>query len=92
MNADRLFLVKNCPECALVRAALRPAVVEDESFLGKKGQRILVFSALTDDAGRDLLDRFGLTGRYAPVLQAADGTIIDKGAKIVSYMRENGLS
>lgn len=92
MKADRLFLVKHCPECSLVRAALRPDIVESDSALGKQGQRLFVFSAMNDDAGRELLDRYGLDTDFAPVLLTFDGTRHKDPKVIVSYMRENGLA
>lgn len=92
MKADRLFLVKHCPECSLVRAVLRPEIAESDKVLGKQGQRLLVFSALSDDAGRELLDKFGLTKNFAPILLTHEGAVHTDPKVIVSYLRENGLA
>lgn len=92
MKADRLFLVKNCPECSIVRAVLRPEVVEGDKVLGRQGQRLLVFSALSDDAGRELLDAFGVRDAYAPALVTSEGKTITNPAVIASHLREVGLA
>lgn len=91
MKIDRLFLVKNCPDCSLVRASLNPSLVENNKFIGKKGQRLFIYSALTADAGSDLLLCFGLTDRFTPLMLTADGEVIDQPGAIVAYMVDNGM-
>lgn len=88
---DKLFLEKDCPHCGIVRAALdMDAVVRDE-FRGKAGQELLVFSALSNQASKELLSKFGIE-KFMPVLQTHDGTLIDIPADIVAYLRLNKMA
>jgi hypothetical protein len=92
MKIDRLFLVKHCPECAVVKTALNLDAVESDGFLGKNGQRFFVFLALSDDAGRELLDKYGLKNNFAPTLLTGDGVILSEPGPIVDYLRKNGMT
>jgi hypothetical protein len=92
MKIDRLFLVKNCQDCSQVRAILNPSLVEDDKFIGKKGQRLFVYSALTADAGSDLLLSFGIADRFAPLMLTAEGDVIDQPGAIMAYMLDNGMA
>jgi hypothetical protein len=88
----RLFLEKDCPHCGIVRAALdMDAVVRDE-FRGKAGQELLVFSALSNQASKELLSKFGLAGKFMPILQTHEGIMIDVPADIVAYLKVNGMA
>ena len=92
MKTDRLFLVKRCPECSVVKVALNLEAVEQDGFLGKGGQRLFVFNALSNDAGRELLDKYGLKDRFAPTLLTGDGAVISESGPIVDYLRQNGMA
>ena len=92
MKIDRLFLVKNCPDCSQVRAYLKPILVENDRFIGKRGQRLFIYSALTMDAGRDMLFHFDLESAYAPVLLTSDLEIISQPGAIIAYMLDNGMA
>lgn len=91
VSVDRLFLARNCPDCGRIRAALDFSRLDD-SFLGRDGQKVFLFSALTDDAGRDLLDRYGLTTSYFPILLLGDGTRIEHIDAILAYLRDNNMT
>ena len=99
MNTDRLFLARQCPDCATVKTALNFKSIERDDFLGKDGQRFFVFDALSNDACRELLDLYGLEAYVAPVLlvDVSKGcqrstVAISKPGAIVDYLRKNGMS
>ena len=89
--AALLFLSKNCPECAIVRAALKPEKVESDSFLGKNGQKLYVFSSMTDSATIHMMTTFGHAGKHTPLLVSHDGSIIATPNGIVSYLKREGF-
>jgi len=89
---DRLFLSKGCPDCAPIRAALDMEAAYDDDFTAKDGQQLLVFGAMSNAAARELLDRFGLQGKFTPVLQRSNGEVIVDGRKILAYMRASGMT
>jgi hypothetical protein len=91
MKVDRLFLVKNCPSCATIKAHLNWGLIESDKFFGKDGQRLFVFNTLTVDGGRDLLDRYGLVDKYAPLLMTHDGKLLEEAGAIIAYMMDNKM-
>ena len=92
MKIDRLFLVRNCPECAVIKAALSPEAIGRDDFLGKGGQQLFVLTALSNDAGRELLDRYGLKGNFAPVLMTGEGAVFSDLRLILDHLRQNGMA
>ena len=92
MKTDRLFLVRRCPECSVVKAALNWDVVEQDDFLGKDGQRFFIFNSLSNDAARELLDKYGLQGHFAPVLLTDSRAVITEPGRILDYLRLNGMA
>jgi hypothetical protein len=86
---DRLFLSKDCIECANVRSMIDFDAVIDDGFRGKDGQKLHVFSALSNEATRELLDTFGNSDSYSPLLVTHDGKKLDKVNNIVNCLREN---
>ena len=98
---DRLFISRNCPECATIRAELDMNSVMEDEFRGKNGQELRVYSALSDDATRELLDKFGLDAKnskgvnefYTPVLIPHDGSAPRVKVKnIIAWLRDNGMT
>ena len=91
-KVDKLFLSKGCPECAPVRAVLDMSAVEEDEFRGTKDQALLVFGAMSDDAVRVLLDRFGHDDKFTPLLEVHDGTVWEKPNQIIGHLRRNGMA
>ena len=93
---DRLFLSKNCPDCAAVRAELNMDAATQDSFRGKAGQELRVYSALSNAATRELLDKFefdGKNGWYTPLLVPHDGSKPRMAIKdILAWLRDNGMT
>jgi hypothetical protein len=90
---DRLFVSKSCPDCASIRAELDMNAVIEDDFRGSSGQELYVYSALSDDAIRELLDKFGLEDCYVPVLVPHDGSKPRvKVGNIIRWLRENGMT
>jgi hypothetical protein len=101
MMIDRLFLSRNCPDCAAVRAELDMDAVMKDDFRGVAGQELRVYSALSNDATRELLDRFGLDTKdangenlyYTPILIPHDGSKPRVKLKnIINWLRDNGMT
>ena len=92
MAADKLFIEKGCQHCGAVRAVLNMEAVERDDFHGKDGQEFLVFSALSNAASIELLDRFGLKGKSMPVLVTYTGEILEKPNQIITYLKQNGMA
>jgi len=93
---DRLFISKNCPDCAAVRAELDMEAVTQDDFRGTAGQELRVYSALSNDATRELLDKFGYDGKngwYTPLLIPHDSSKPrQKVQNIITWLRENGMT
>ena len=89
---DRLFLEKDCPHCAVIRAELDMESVTRDEFRGPAGQKFFVFSSLSNEASLELLDKFGLAGHQMPVLVTHEGEIRVKINHILGYLRVNKMS
>jgi hypothetical protein len=98
---DRLFISRNCPDCAAIRAELDMNAVMEDDFRGTAGQELRVYSALSNDAARELLDEFGLDEKddkdenrfYTPTLVPHDGSKPRVKLKnIITWLRENGMT
>ena len=92
MKIDRLFLERNCPDCAVVRAALEMGAVTEDEFEGESGQAFHVFSSLSNEATKELLTKFGLEGKVVPILVTHSGDLIDKPGKINVYLQREGMA
>jgi hypothetical protein len=92
MKTDRLFLEKNCPDCAVVRAALVMGSVTEDDFKGTSGQTFHVFSSLSNEATKELLTKFDLEGKVVPILVTHVGDIIEKPGKINAYLQGEGMA
>ena len=90
--ADRLFLEKGCPHCGAIRAVLNMGAVERDDFRGKDGQEFLVFSALSNAASTELLQKFDLAGKNMPVLVKGDGEVVEKPNFIIAHLKQNGMA
>jgi glutaredoxin-related protein len=90
---DRLFLAINCPNCAIVKAELDYNNAVDDDFRGSEGQELMVFSAVSNAAARELLDKYEfLANVKTPVLLADSGQIINDPIKVIEYLRSNGMT
>lgn len=91
-KVDRLFLEKSCPHCGAVRAELAMDAVTHDDFRGPEKQKFFVFSALSNEASLDLLEKFGLGGYAMPILVTHKGEIRTETNQIIGYLRANGMS
>lgn len=91
-KADRLFLEKDCPVCGIVRAELDMRAATAADFKGKDGQRLYVFAALSNDASKELLGKFGLEGKVMPVLVTWDGEVRTDVQLVLAWLRKHGMS
>lgn len=92
MKVDRLFLEKNCPDCAVVRAVLEMGAVTEDDFTGESGQEFYVFSSLSSAATKEMLSRFGHEGKTVPLLVTHSGDVIGKPGKIKVYLQDEGMA
>lgn len=92
MKADRLFLLYNQPESARVRAILDMDAVIDNEFDGKDGQKLLVLTALDEDAAKDLLEHYGFAEEKIPLLVVHDGEIHRSLKQIMLHLRDQGMA
>jgi hypothetical protein len=90
-KADRLFLRVNSIESGRVRAAVDFDAVTRDDFRGKEGQELRVFTALSGEAEKEILERFGISGKKMPVLLAYDGAIIEQSKNVIMHLRRNGM-
>lgn len=91
-KVDRLFLEKDCPHCGVIRAELDMVAVTQDSFRGQAGQKFFVFSALSNEASIDLLEKYGLAGKNMPVLVTYEGEVRTDTNHILGWLRVNGYS
>lgn len=89
---DRLFLEKDCPYCGVIRATLNIKAATQDDFRGTEGQKLLVFSTLSNEASVEMLERFGFTGKFIPLLQTSDGDVLEDSEDIIRYLRDNGMA
>lgn len=90
-KVDRLFLRSNCIESAKVRGAVDFGAVVDDDFRGEHGEELRVFTALSSNAARELLDKFGLEGKEMPVVLAHDGAVLEKAKNVIMHLRRAGM-
>lgn len=92
MKVDRLFMERNCPHCGAIRGALDMDAVSKDEFRGPDGQAFHVLSSQSNLASIELLEKFGITGKYMPVLVTHDGGVMEKPRKILVYLKRNGMA
>ena len=91
-KVDRLFLEKDCPFCGVIRAELDMKAAQADDFRGLDGQEFFVFSALSNEASKELLEKFGLAGKNMPVLVTYDGEVRIDVQHIIAYLRKHKMS
>ena len=91
-KVDRLFLEKDCPHCSNIRSELDMLAVTRDDFRGKDGQKLLVFSALSNEASIDLLDKFGLKGKNMPVLVTYNDETRTDPSHILGWLRAGKMT
>lgn len=89
---DRLFLEKDCPFCGVIRAELDMKAASADNFKGLDGQEFFVFSALSNAASKELLDKFGLAGKNMPVLVTHEGEVRTEVQQIIAYLRKHRMT
>lgn len=89
---DRLFLSRKDIGSGRVQVNLDWNAVSDDEFTGAEGQKLHVFSALSNEAVTDLLGRFDLGSYEMPLLQTHEGKVITDSKKIIAYLKKNGMS
>ena len=84
-----LLLEKGCQKCAYVKVALDMDKVEDNTFLGKNGEKIYLFFSANSDCTELFAQQFGMTG-VAPILKKDDGSEITDINEIIKFFRVSG--
>jgi len=91
-KVDRLFMEKDCPHCGVIRAELAMDAVTRDDFRGPQGQKFFVFSALSNEASIDLMEKFGLLNVHMPVMITHTGEIRTDTDQILGYLRVNKMT
>lgn len=91
-KVDRLFIEKDCPHCGIIRAELAMDAVTRDDFRGPAGQKFFVFSSLSNEASVELLGKFGLAGKFMPVLVTHTGEVRTDTNHILGWLRANKMS
>jgi len=89
---DRLFLEKDCPYCGVIRAELEMESVIRDDFRGPDGQKFFVFSALSNEASKELMVKFGIVDKNMPVLVTHEGEVRTEVNHILGWLRKNKMS
>jgi len=84
-----LILEKGCQNCAYVKVALDMDKVEDNTFVGKNGEKIYVYFSSNSESTAFLAQNFGMT-EVAPILKKDDGTEITDVNEIIKFFRVSG--
>jgi glutaredoxin-related protein len=92
MRSDKLFMMRNCPDCAKVKTVLNMQVAYDDDFEGTSGQTLSFFYTLSNSGTRELLDQFDLEGYFTPVLVTFDGEILTDAEEIIEYLEREGMT
>ncbi len=92
MKIDRLFLERDCPHCGTIRGAIDMDAVSKDDFRGPEGQAFHVFSSQSNQASLELLSKFGIEGKFMPVLVTHKKEVVEKPRKIVAYLKQNGMA
>lgn len=91
-KVDRLFIEKDCPHCGVIRAEIAMDAVARDDFRGPQGQKFFVFSALSNEASIDMMEKFGLLNVHMPVLVTHTGEIRTETDHILVYLRANKMT
>jgi hypothetical protein len=81
----------NCPECSEIKSRLHQDAIFSDDFSGTNDRKLLVYHTFSNVACRDLLDKYGLQGRFTPVLLTSDGVVIDDVSGILSHLHLFGM-
>lgn len=84
-----LLLEKGCQNCAYIKIALDMNKVDDETYISKTGEKILVFISPHSDGTILFTQRFGMA-QVAPILKLEDGTELVKVDEIIQFVKANG--
>jgi hypothetical protein len=91
MRVDRLFIRPFDLNCSRVRAALEFEPVFRDDFRGKQGQELRVYTALSNSAVSELLERFGVESKSLPLLVTWDNLVVEGVEEIIMHFRRNGM-
>ena len=92
MKVDRLFMEKDCPDCGSIRAVLDMDAVTRDDFRGTAGQELRVFISMSNKASIEMMNKFGLKKELMPVLVTHEGKTVRKPNRILSLLRQNGMT
>ncbi len=87
---DRLFLMWNCPECSQIKELMKQDAIFSDEFRGTDGRQLMVYYTFSNPACRDLLDKYGLVGRFTPTLLTAEGSAFEDVSSILAHLRKIG--
>ena len=92
MKVDRLFLERNCSHCGAILAVLNMEAVAEDGFRGKDNQAFHVFVTQSNEASKELLERYDVGGNPIPLLITHGGEVLKKSGAIIQHLKENGMA
>lgn len=84
-----LLLEKGCVDCSAVKVCLDFDKIQDSTYLGTNGQKILTFFSMTSEASDVFAESLGMS-KVTPILRLSDGQEIVKVDEIIYKIREFG--
>jgi hypothetical protein len=90
-KVDRLFLMWNCPECVVVKERIKKDSIFSDEYRTTDGRQVFVYYTFSNTACRDLLDKYGLVGKFTPVMVTDEGVILETVNEILSYCGRIGM-
>lgn len=76
----------------MVKERLNPDAIFSDGFRCIDGSKLLVYYAFSNQGCRDLLDRYGLEGKFSPVLLVGDSIVLDSVEEILVFLGRLGAS
>jgi len=89
MATNILLLEKGCQNCSFVKARCDFDKIEDDTYVGKNGEKIFVFISSSSEASKLISEKFGTT-QVMPILIKEDKTSLTKVDDIIQFLRTIG--
>jgi len=84
-----LLLEKGCQECSYVKVALDMTKAEDNTFVGKNGEKICLFFSSNPDCTQLFTQQFDMSN-VTPILKTDNGTEITNIDEIIKFFKISG--
>jgi len=89
MRTNILLLEKGCQKCAMVRVHCDFSKFEDDTFIPKNEEKILLFFSSSAEGTKKFSEQFVITS-VAPILKTSEGKEITEIDEILSFLGASG--